>query len=266
MANPANQEKILIVESDSTFGDQIGSVLNKNGYSTVVVHSGVEGMKALNDIVPQLLILGVTLSDMDSYEFLAKKQEAPLLTKIPVFFVSAQGVPINMRRVPAGSVQEFIMALHSNGEDIVDKANRYFGHEAVASLTVGAGTGPGGKKIKIMWVEDDKLIGTILAKKLISSGFDLFHAKSGEEGLEALKQAIPDVIVLDLLLPGMGGFDVLQEINKDPGLRKVPVMILSNLSKPTDMERAKALGAKRFLIKAATSLEQIVKEIKVLCE
>ena len=73
------------------------------------------------------------------------------------------------------------------------------------------------------------------------------------------------MIVLDLLLPGIGGFEVLQEINKDAGLRNVPVMILSNLSKPTDIERAKVLGAKRFLIKAATSLEQIVKEIRILC-
>jgi len=254
-------EKILIIESDANFGDQVNSALRKNGYSTIVVSGGVEGMKALFDIAPALVILDVTLTDMDSYEFLAQKSSAAVISKIPVFLVSAQGVPINMRRVPAGSVQEFMMALHSNGEDIVEKANRLFGHEAVNS-----GTGyVNGKKPKILWVEDDKLIGTILAKKLISSGFDLFHAKSGEEALEALKQAIPDVIVLDLLLPGIGGFDVLQEINNDPGLRKVPVMILSNLSKPTDIERAKTLGAKKFLIKAATSLEQIVKEIKGLC-
>ena len=220
-------------------------------------------MKSLYEIDPQLLILDVTLSDMDSYEFLDKKQNTPLIAKIPVFLVSSQGVPINMRRVPAGSVAEFMMALHSNGDDIVEKANRHFGHEAVSAVVAG-GAGGSTKKPKILWVEDDKLIGTILAKKLVSSGFDLFHAQTGEEGLEALKQAIPDVIVLDLLLPGIGGFDVLQEINKDAGLRKVPVMILSNLSKPTDIERAKDLGAKRFLIKAATSLEQIVKEIKAL--
>ncbi len=86
-----------------------------------------------------------------------------------------------------------------------------------------------------------------------------------QEALEAFKNAIPDVIVLDLLLPGMNGFDILAKINEDPGLKKVPVMILSNLSKPSDIDRAKALGAKRFLIKAASSLEDIVKEIRTLC-
>ena len=264
-------EKILIIESDASFGDQVSSALKKNGYATIVVSTGNEGIKTMYDIEPSLVILDVTLTDMDSYELLAKKLNAPLIAKIPVFLVSSQGVPINMRRVPAGAVAEFMMAFRSNGEDIVDKVNRMFGHEA-KSVPANPGDGRGlggsvnGRKPKILWVEDDKLIGTILAKKLVSSGFDLFHAQSGEEGLEALKQAKPDVIVLDLLLPGIGGFDVLQEINKDAGLRNVPVMILSNLSKPTDIERAKLLGAKRFLIKAATSLEQIVKEIRVLCE
>ena len=144
---------------------------------------------------------------------------------------------------------------------MVDKVNRYFGHEAVSSAPANRSGAT-----KVLWVEDDKLIGTILAKKLIASGFDLFHAKSGEEAIEALKQAKPDVIILDLLLPGIGGFDVLQAVNRDSGLRGIPVMILSNLSKPSDLERAKILGAKKFLIKASTSLEQIVKEIKEMCK
>ena len=268
----AGQEKILIIESDASFGEQISSALNKNGYATIVVRNGIEGIKTMYDIEPALVILDVTLTDIDSYELLEKKLSAPLIAKIPVFLVSSQGVPINMRRVPAGSVEEFMMAFRSNGDDIVDKVNRHFGREAksASSDTKGSnvsGTGSAnGRKPKVFWVEDDKLIGTILAKKLVSSGFDLFHAQTGEEALEALKQAIPDVIVLDLLLPGIGGFDVLQKINEDAGLRKVPVMILSNLSKPSDIDRAKLLGAKRFLIKAATSLEQIVKEIRTLCE
>ena len=254
----ANPEKVLIIESDAPFADQVSLALNKNGYETVVARTGAEGMNILTNTQPQLVVLDVTLTDADSYEILAKKQLSPVLAKIPVFLVSSQGVPINMRRVPADSVEEFLMVFHSNSSEIVEKANRKFGHEAVSATSTE-------KKSKVLWVEDDKLIGTILAKKLVASGFDLFHAKSGEEALEALKQAIPDVIVLDLLLPGIGGFEVLQAVNKDPGLRKVPVMILSNLSKPSDMERAQTLGAKKFLIKAATSLEQIVKEIRSMC-
>jgi two-component system alkaline phosphatase synthesis response regulator PhoP len=256
------QEKILIIESDAGFADRVGAALNKNGYVAIVAKDGIDGLKLMNEAEPQLVLLNVSLADMDSYELLAKKQENPDDKKIPLFLVSTQGIPINMRRVPQNSVIEFIMSLHSNEDDILDKVNRYFGHEVVMPEPI-----PGAeKRTKVLWVEDDKLIGTILAKKLISSGFDLFHAKTGEEAVEALKQVIPDVVVLDLLLPGMNGFDVLQQINRDASLRNVPTMILSNLSKPTDIERAKMLGAKKFLVKAATSLDQIVKEVRELSQ
>ncbi len=72
----------------------------------------------------------------------------------------------------------------------------------------------------------------------------------------------PDVIVLDPLIPGMSGFDVLQKIKSVDSLKNVPVMILSNLNKQSDIDRAKLLGAQKFLVKAAASLDQIVLEIK----
>ena len=62
----------------------------------------------------------------------------------------------------------------------------------------------------------------------------------------------------------MSGFDVLQKIHEDASLKNIPTMILSNLSKASDMDRARALGAKKFLVKSATSLDQIVMEVKGL--
>ncbi len=259
-----NPERILIIESDPAFGGAMDKALKNIGYNTTLITTGSQGMDFVREFTPKLVILDVTLSDSDSYDFLARKSNEPTIAKIPVFLISSQGVPINMRKVPPGSVAEFMMAFHSNPDDIIDKVNRLFGREAVSAPSAGANSSS--PKKKVLWVEDDKLIGTILAKKLVSSGFDLFHSKTGEEALESLKQAIPDVIVLDLLLPGMSGFDILTHINADPGLKNVPVMILSNLSKPSDIERAKTLGAKRFLIKAASSLEDIVREVRALCQ
>jgi DNA-binding response OmpR family regulator len=253
-----NKEKILIIEDDSNFGESVSSALKGQGYSVLLVNNGMNGLKSMYDISPDLILLDITLGDLDSYDLLAKKISDPLISKIPVFLVSSQGVPINMRKIPQDSVKEFILVMHTQTEEIVDKVNRYLGHEPITVHNTET------KKLKVLWVEDDKLIGAILAKRLIASGFDLFHAKSGEEALESLKQAIPDVIVLDLLLPGINGFDVLKEINKDSVLSKVPTMILTNLSKPSDIERAQAFGVKKFMIKATASLEQIVKEIKAL--
>jgi CheY-like chemotaxis protein len=214
------------------------------------------------DTMPHLILVDIDLPGIDGYSILEKKQAEPLLAKIPVFLMSTQGVPINMRDVPKDSVAEFIIALHADTGDIVEKIDRFFNHEAMSSQATAPDAG--GEKKKLLWVEDDKLIGTILAKKLVSAGFDLFHAKNGEEAMEALKASKPDAIVIDLLLPGMSGFDILQKINTDEVLKKIPCMVLSNLSKPSDIEKARILGAKKFLVKAATSLDQIVEEVREL--
>ncbi len=257
--NQTKKEKILIIESDTKFGEQVVEALKNDGYPVSLVKNGAEGLRSLMDTMPHLVLVDVSLEGMDGYEVLEKKQAEPLLAKIPVFLMSSQGVPINMQRVPPGSVVEFLMALHSNPSDIVEKVDKHFGNDVMDIKELDA---KNEAKKKLLWVEDDKLIGTILAKKLIASGFDLSHAKNGEEALSSLKQKIPDVVVLDLLLPGMSGFDILQQIRMDEKLKNVPVIILSNLSKPSDIDKAKMLGAQKFLVKAATSLDQIVSEIK----
>ncbi len=258
------KEKLLIIEADAVLGGEIAQALKKDGYNNVfLATNGTEGLKKIYDLLPHLVLVDVALPEIDGYGVLQKKQAEPLLAKIPVFLMSMQGVPINMRSVPAGSVSEFLMAMHADSADIVRKVNRHFNYVNIVPAAKNSAPSIGGSK-KILWVEDDRLIGVILAKKLIASGFDLTHAKNGEEALASLASSIPDAIVVDLLLPGMSGFDILQRTNMDPRLKKVPTMVLSNLSKPSDIEKAHTLGAKKFLVKASTSLDQIVSEVKEL--
>ena len=79
-----------------------------------------------------------------------------------------------------------------------------------------------------------------------------------------LEKDIPDIIILDILLPEMSGFDILQKIKMNENMRKIPVIMLSNMSKQSDIEKAKLLGANRFIVKAAVSLDEIIREIEAL--
>jgi DNA-binding response OmpR family regulator len=264
---PAAQkkEKILIIDGNGSFGTKLADALRADGYLVFLMNTAADGLKSIIDIMPHLVILDLVVPGGDAYDILEKKQAEPLLSKIPVFLLSTQGVPINMRRVPAGSVTEFIVSLEPNPADIVRLADREFNHASLEQKTSDAAPSPTGKRV--LWVEDDKLIGSILEKKFLSSGFDLVHTKNGEETFERISEIIPDAIVIDLILPGMSGFEILQKIRAMDGrLSKVPVMILSNLSKPSDIEKAKALGATKFMVKAASSLDQIVAEVKALLE
>ncbi len=252
------KEKILLIESDSAFGEDLHNEFKKNGYNVSLCKNGVDGLNGIADMVPDLVILDTNLSDMGGYDLLSRKQQQQNLSSIPVFLINTQGTPIDMKNIPEGSVKDVFVSLHISPSDLVSKINSYLKYPAEAPTTTGV------NKKKILWVEDDKLIGNILSKKLISSGFDLLHAKNGEEALDFLEKTTPDAVVVDLLLPGMSGFDILQKMLMNERTKKIPSMVLSNLSKQSDIDKAKMLGAKKFLVKAAYSLDQIVAEIRGL--
>lgn len=120
-------------------------------------------------------------------------------------------------------------------------------------------------KKRVLWVEDDRLISNVLAHRFVATDIDLYRAKSGEEAMELLPSIMPDGIVVDLMLPGaLDGFDILRKVNDDPQFHNVPRMVLSNLSKSSDWEKARSFGATKFIVKSATSLQKIVKEIHSL--
>ena len=116
--------------------------------------------------------------------------------------------------------------------------------------------------LKIMVVEDDQLLSDLLAKKLAQTGCTLMHAADGIEGLARMRSDHPDLVVLDILMPGMSGFEVLQQMRRDAELVNIPVILLSNLGQEQDIDRGKELGAANFLIKATVTLDEIVEEIK----
>jgi DNA-binding response OmpR family regulator len=113
---------------------------------------------------------------------------------------------------------------------------------------------------KIIIVEDDKFLGGLVSKKLIDDGCSVRHVESGELAQAATESDIPDLIFLDLLLPGISGFDVLDALKKNDKTKNIPVIILSNLGEREDIKRGLDLGATSFLIKASMTVDSIVGE------
>lgn len=114
---------------------------------------------------------------------------------------------------------------------------------------------------KLVWVEDDQFLSGIIASKLTSHGIALLHASTGDDGFAMIKKERPDIVLLDLLLPGISGFDVLQKVKEDAELKNIPVIVFSNLGEPKEIKKARDLGAKKFLVKAAIVPDQIIDEL-----
>jgi len=117
---------------------------------------------------------------------------------------------------------------------------------------------------KILIVEDDKFLRELMSKKLITLGYEVVSAADGESGLVMIKETKPDVVLLDLILPGINGFEVLEKAKQDPEIANIPVVILSNLGQGEDIEKGLALGAKDFLVKAHFTPQEIVNKLKTI--
>lgn len=115
---------------------------------------------------------------------------------------------------------------------------------------------------KILLIEDDPFLSSLLGNRLKKEGFDLDTVKSGNDAMKALRAKLPDLVLLDIILPGKSGFEVLEDIKSEPPVARVPVMIISNLGQDSDMERGKELGAVEYIVKARVSIDDLVKKIK----
>jgi DNA-binding response OmpR family regulator len=117
---------------------------------------------------------------------------------------------------------------------------------------------------KILIIEDDKFLRELISRKLAKEGYDIFEAVDGEDGLKKVKEEKPDLILLDLILPGIEGFEVLSRIKQDPELSRIPVIILSNLGQKEDVDRGRELGAADYLIKAHFTPAEIIEKIRAV--
>ena len=113
---------------------------------------------------------------------------------------------------------------------------------------------------KILIVEDEVIV-KVLKLKFQQAGFEVDVARNGIEAMEKLQRSIPDVILLDLVLPGIDGFQVLERIHGDVRLQNIPVLVFSNLSNPAHIEKAKTLGIIGYVVKADTKLSDLVQKI-----
>ncbi len=119
---------------------------------------------------------------------------------------------------------------------------------------------------KILLVEDDPFLSSLLKNRLLKEGFEVVHARDGEEAITALRTTPVQLVLLDIILPKRSGFEVMEEIRTDMQVKlqnaNLPIIVISNLGQPEDMEKGKALGAIEYFVKAKTSIDDLVGRVK----
>lgn len=250
-------KKVLIIEDDVFLGDVLIEKLKGEKFETILARDGKEGFDKIKSFKPDLILLDIILPSMNGYEILEGKAKDPDIASIPVIVISNSGQPVEINRVLSLGVKDYLIKAQFDPGEVLEKVRKELNTKDSAPVSEGDLKGK-----KIMWVEDDKFLSDLISRKLASHGCILVHAGSGEEAVELVEKEMPDILLLDVLLPGISGFDVLEKVKGNPKTKDISVLMLSNMGQRSDFEKSERLGAKKFLVKATVTLDEIVREIK----
>lgn len=263
-------KKILVIEDDIFLGDVLTQKLTNEGFDVMLTRDGLEGFNSIKSFHPDLILLDIILSKMNGYEILEAKQKDPSLADIPVIVVSNSGQTVEINRALALGVKDYLVKAQFDPEEVLVKVRAQLRKNEGSSSSIKSLEGAINQKVntanlegkKVVWVEDDQFLNDIITRKLSMTKCLFFHANEGEEALRIIDKEMPDIVMLDIVLSGMDGFEILRRIKSDPKTKHIPVILLSNLGQASDIEKGKNLGAARFVVKATVTPNEIVDQIR----
>ncbi len=278
--------RILIIEDEPVHLNVMKAKLEYEGYDVLVAVDGEAGYQMIKQEKPDLVLLDIILPKLDGFGVLEKLKKDKI--NIPIIIVSNSGQPVEVDRAMKMGVKDYLVKAEFNPADVLEKVEKVLGAPAssksdfkspkksdffpaganplakapTAKAGVADGSAQGGAKVLI--VEDDKFLRDLIVQKLKREGFAIFEAVDGEEGLKITKEKHPDIILLDLILPGLDGFEILRRIKSDTATASIPVIVLSNLGQKEDMDRAMSGGAEDFMVKAHFTPGEIIAKVKFI--
>ncbi len=255
--------KILIIEDEPVHLNVMRAKLEHEGYSVSVAVDGAEGLKSIQETKPDLVLLDIILPKMDGFEILEIARKGGFSN--PIIVVSNSGQPVEVDKALKLGANDYLVKAEFNPSDVLDKVQKFLVRPQQNTVLEGVNaTSSSGQKTKILIVEDDKFLRDLIVQKLKREGFLTEEAVDGEEGLRLTMEKHPDLVLLDLILPGLDGFEILRRLKADNTTSQIPVIVLSNLGQKEDMDRAIATGAEEFMVKAHFTPGEIIAKIKTI--
>ncbi len=241
-APPDMAKDILVVEDDHDIAELIRMHLQDSGYRVTTVTRGREALAAARQRHPDLITLDIRLPDIDGFELLQQLKLDTVTANIPVVILSIVQDPDSGFRL--GAVDYLSKP--------VDKKQLLTSIEAILS-----------PQDKVLVIDDDQDTVHLLEDTLGSSGFSVISARDGRQGLALAREAMPNLVLLDLKLPGLDGYEILTQLKRDEATRNIPVIIMTGSVTDEEVKREKvlALGATQFLTKPFV-LGDLVGEIR----
>ncbi len=246
---------ILIIEDNQTNLDLMVYLFKAFGYAPVTAHDGREGLAAMADGLPDLIVCDLEMPGMNGYEFAREVKSCPEWQKIPLMAVTAYAMVGDRDKVLAAGFDGYIPK-PINPETFLGQVETFLRPEQQARRpqpSTAAAAGPAPRPVKratILVVDDSPVNLSLIRSTLEPSGYDVVAVGTPEEATEVARRVSFDLILSDLHMPGQSGLEFLQRVKADPQLQSIPFVLLSASSPAageSPRERACALGAETFL-------------------
>jgi adenylate cyclase len=232
---------VVVVDDDPTVHDLLSQLLTREGYAVALATTGVEGLNLVRELRPAAVILDIKLPDLDGWTVLAALKGNPELADIPVIVLTI--VDDRARGYALGAAEYLVKPI--DRKRLRAMLEKYCGLQG-----------------QILLVEDDELTRETTRDLVVRHGFAVVEAANGREALDRLAEGVPNLILLDLLMPEMDGFEFLDEVRRTPAWRTVPVIVLTAKDLTEEDRRRLSGGATRIIQKAGQSPEQLVAELR----
>lgn len=240
---------VLVVDDNDLNRELLVRRLEKAGYLVASANNGTEALKLLGIERFDMVLLDVMMPEMDGYTVLERIKSNPMLREIPVIMVTALNEVESVTKCIKLGADDYII----KPIDIAVVQTRIWRCLAKASLRNQkqdpSRSRSGDRGATILVVDDLAVNRDMLAARLIRAGYDARTAGGADEAWKVVRAGVPDLILLDLHMPQVSGFDFLQAIKQDMLHRNIPIIILSADDESESMERALALGAADYMIK-----------------
>lgn len=252
-----NKKIILVASAAGPERDELTKLLGEGGHVILTAESAEDGIQLAKAHELDVVVLDISVPTLNGYGFLESLTNDVVLTKVPTMVLIANGAgEIDGEKDITLGVKDHVIRSNNTVTDVATKLLPYIGSVSGDPLQADG--------FKILVVEDDNFLRDLLARKLGQENCEFLAAIDGENALKLMDDEKPSIVLLDLILPGIDGFEVLSKIKQNPEIKDVPVVILSNLGQDSDIQKAKELGADDFLIKANFSIDEVISKIKEL--
>ena len=237
----------LVVDDDPDAVNLLRLYLKAEGYSVTGAHDGETALQLAAELQPAVILLDILMPELDGFVVLEKLKANTATQNIPVVIVSI--LADQEKGLSLGAVDHLTKPI--DRQHLLQSVRRLTGH-----------TGLKGKFPPVLVVDDDKELADLVRIHLLGGGFWAICAYNGGEAIEKVGEQIPDLIILDILMPEMDGFEVIKALKGNPLTRHIPVIILTAKDLTEKEHKALQLGTTKYLTKTLFSKEDLLAEVR----